>query len=78
MTVLCLFGALVFTTGCDNAFGLQDWQRDVLGLAVGSGVGLVANLLLPALQASNIRVERNCFENGVPVDCSQLPNDGEI
>jgi hypothetical protein len=78
MTVLCLVGTLTFAAGCERALGLHDWQRDILGLAVGSGVGIVANLLLPALQASNVRVERNCFENGVPVDCSELPNDGEV
>lgn len=78
MMVLLLVCTVSFSVGCSNAFGLQDWQRDIVGLFVGTGITFFINLLVPGIQATTVQVERNCFENGVPVDCSQLPNGGAI
>jgi len=78
MLVLLLVCAVSFSSGCSNAFGMQDWQRDILGVVASTGTAFVINLLVPGLQATNIQVERNCFENGVPVDCSTLPNAGQL
>lgn len=77
VAVVCLIMALVFATGC-RAFGLQDWQRDLIGLSISTGVGFLTNALLLPFQYTVVRVERNCFENGVPIDCALLPNNGEI
>ncbi|MDX2200033.1 MAG: hypothetical protein SF069_13815 [Phycisphaerae bacterium] len=60
--------ALLFTgLGCNRALGLQDWQRDLLSL-VGSGIGSFL-----AAQSTTVRVERECFENGVQIDCASVP-----
>jgi len=58
--------ALTSSTGCD-ALGMQDWQRDILSALVG-GIGSYL-----AVQSTQVTVERECFENGVQVDCDTLP-----
>lgn len=55
------------STGCTNALGLQDWQRDIAAALVGGiGAFLVG-------QTTQITVERECFENGEPIECAALP-----
>ncbi|MFO0838898.1 MAG: hypothetical protein U1D55_10255 [Phycisphaerae bacterium] len=56
-------GAMLFAGAC----GLQDWQRDLLSL----GGGLIGGLVGGSTQ---VTVQRDCFQNGQPVDCSQVPN----
>lgn len=62
IALIALFPAI----GCERALGLQDWQRDVLGVVLNS-------VLLNAAVPTQVVVERTCFENGVQVDCSQIP-----
>ncbi len=66
--VLCALAALSLSgPGCSPALGLQDWQRDLLSAAFG--------LVGGAIGAGSVQVivQRECFENGVRVDCSQIP-----
>jgi len=77
VAVLCLVMALIFATGC-NALGLQDWQRDIVGLGLNAGIGFLTSALLIPFQSTDVQVERNCFENGEPIDCALLPNGGAI
>jgi hypothetical protein len=72
---LVLVMAILLSSGCNYALGLQDWQRDIFGLAVSTGVAALTSFLF---QFTTVRVERNCFENGVPIDCALLPNNGQI
>ncbi len=78
LLVVFLVFAIVPATGCDNALETEDWQRDLLNLGLSSGIAVITNIIAPWFQTRNVVVERNCFENGVPVDCSQLPNAGAI
>ena len=75
VAVLCLVMACMLAAGCNNALGMQDWQRDLVGLAMSSGFSLLSDAFF---RLSTVTVERNCFENGVPVDCSTLPNGGAV
>lgn len=58
-----LVGILGSSTGCRRT----GW---VLPPFIG---GTVFGFLLAGGQNVSVTVERNCFENGVPVDCSQIP-----
>lgn len=60
-------GVTAGSTGCSKALGLQDWQRDLLGTAANLIGGFLAG------QSTRVVVERQCFENGVEVDCSSIP-----
>lgn len=66
ISMFLLTGVLSGSTGC-KALGLEDWQRDILS-AVASGVGAFL-----AGQSTRVVVERECFENGVRVECSSIP-----
>jgi hypothetical protein len=70
---VCLLGGLLIpVVGCrPGALGIQDWQRDLLGV----GLSVVFDAVL-APQFSTI-TERQCFENQggtlVQIDCSTIP-----
>lgn len=44
------------------------------GAFAGGFLGAFLANLIPV--TTNVTVERNCFENGVQIDCSQIPNSG--
>jgi len=58
-----LLGMLALSTGC--SFGR--------GNVVSFVAGVIVDRLL-GLPSQSIVIERNCFENGQPVDCSQIPS----
>lgn len=61
-------------TGCSpGALHLQDWQRDLFGFLGASIAGPLVGSLFGINSNTDIVVERNCFENGVQVDCSTIP-----
>ena len=64
---------LVPLAGCQQALGLEDWQRDLLFWLFDGIRDLAADAGGIAGQTTEIVIERNCFENGVQVDCSQIP-----
>jgi len=75
-TTVAVLGAVLSSgnLGCTpGALNLHDWQRDLLSLLGGSLLGPLVGGVLGGDSTTNILVERNCFENGVQVDCSTIP-----
>lgn len=66
LTILLVALALGPLTGCN----LRWFGPSFLG----GFLGAFLSNLLPT--STTVTVERNCFENGVPVDCSQIPGGG--
>ena len=64
---------LVPMVGCQEALGLEDWQRDLLFGLLGGVFDLIGDAAGLGGQMTEIIIERNCFENGVQVDCSTIP-----
>lgn len=59
------------------ASGCQRAALSPLPLGLGTfGLGAAFGFLLRDVLAANPPIERQCFRNGEPIDCSLLPSDG--